>query len=103
MPSVNAVRSPILRVGQLVLGVLLILSAPILAPLPGPAGVFLFAGGMVLVLRNSRWARLKWARLKRRWPRTGHFVDRMMRRQSAMRRHERAKAAVKTTVGAGVN
>lgn len=103
MPSVKVVRSPILRVSQLVLGVLLILSAPMLAPLPGPAGIFLFAGGMVLVLRNSRTARLKWARLKRRWPRTGQFVDRTMRRQSAMRRHERAKAVVKATVGAGTN
>ncbi|RXD07745.1 hypothetical protein EQZ23_05430 [Sphingomonas sp. UV9] len=103
MPAVKAVRSPVLRFGQLVLGVLLILSAPILAPLPGPAGIFLFAGGMVLVLRNSRWARLKWARLKRRWPRTGHFVDRMMRRQSAMRRHERAKAAKSALAATGVN
>lgn len=103
MPSVKAVRSPVLRFGQLVLGVVLILSAPILAPLPGPAGIFLFAGGMVLVLRNSRWARLKWARLKRRWPRTGQFVDRMMRRQSAMRRHERAKAAKSATAATGVN
>jgi len=103
MPSVKAVRSPVLRFGQLVLGIVLILSAPLLAPLPGPAGIFLFAGGMVLVLRNSRWARLKWARLKRRWPRTGHFVDRMMRRQSAMRRHERAKVAKNTTVTTGAN
>ena len=103
MPSVKAVRSPVLRLGQLLLGVLLILSAPLLAPLPGPAGIFLFAGGMVLVLRNSRWARLKWARLKRRWPRTGHLVDRMMRRQSAMRRHERAKASKSAAVTPGVN
>ncbi len=103
MPSVKAVRSPVLRFGQLVLGIVLILSAPLLAPLPGPAGIFLFAGGMVLVLRNSRWARLKWARLKRHWPRTGHFVDRMMRRQSAMRRHERAKAAKNTIVTTGAN
>jgi hypothetical protein len=103
MPPVKAVRSPIFRFGQLVLGILLILSAPLLAPLPGPAGIFLFAGGMVLILRNSRWARLKWARLKRRWPRGGHFVDRMMRRQSAMRRHERAKAAKSVPVTPGVN
>ncbi len=103
MPSVKAARSPVLRLGQLALGVVLILSAPLLAPLPGPAGIFLFAGGMVLVLRNSRWARLKWARLKRRWPRTGHFVDRMMRRQSAMRRHERAKVAKNASVAAGAN
>ncbi len=103
MPSVKAVRSPVLRFGQLVLGMLLIVAAPLLAPLPGPAGIFLFAGGMVMVLRNSRWARLKWARLKRRWPRTGHFVDRMMRRQSAMRRHERAKASKSAAAKAGAN
>ena len=103
MPSVKAVRSPVLRFGQLVLGMLLIVAAPLLAPLPGPAGIFLFAGGMVLVLRNSRWARLKWARLKRRWPRTGHFVDRMMRRQSAMRRHERTKASKSAAAKAGAN
>lgn len=103
MPSVKAVRSPVLHLGQLVLGVLLIIAAPLLAPLPGPAGIFLFAGGMVLILRNSRWARLKWARLKRRWPRTGHFVDRMMRRQSAMRRHERAKASKSAAAKAGAN
>ncbi|MES3056447.1 hypothetical protein O6V14_12475 [Sphingomonas faeni] len=99
----KAVRSPVLRFGQLVLGMLLIVAAPLLAPLPGPAGIFLFAGGMVLVLRNSRWARLKWARLKRRCPRTGHFVDRMMRRQSAMRRHERAKASKSAAAKAGAN
>jgi hypothetical protein len=103
MPVVNAVRSPILRIGQLVLGVLLILSAPILAPLPGPAGIFLFAGGMILVLRNSKGARLKWARLKRRWPRAGHFVDRIMRRQSAMRRHERSKSSKSATAKASAN
>lgn len=33
MPSVKAVRSPVLRFGQLVLGALLIVSAPLLAPL----------------------------------------------------------------------
>ncbi|MEG3160950.1 hypothetical protein U1763_10595 [Sphingomonas sp. LB2R24] len=99
----KAVRSPVLRFGQLLLGMLLIVAAPLLAPLPGPAGIFLFAGGMVLVLRNSRWARLKWARLKRRWPRTGHFVDRMMRRQSAMRRHERAKASKSAAAKAAAN
>ena len=103
MPSVKAVRSPVFRFGQLVLGMLLILGAPLLAPLPGPAGIFVFAGGMVLILRNSRWARLKWARLKRRWPRTGHLVDRMMRRQSAMRRHERAKAVKNAPIATGAN
>ena len=97
MPRVNAARLSIrpsaLRLGQLVIGGMLILAAPLLAPVPGPAGIFLFAGGMVLILRNSRTARRRWARLKRRWPRGGHMVDRVMRRRSALRRHARARAA----------
>ena len=84
---------PFKRYGQLTLGILLILGAGIVAPLPGPGGAFLFAGGMILVLRNSAWARQRWARLKRRFPRVGSFVDRMMRRGSALRRHARDKAA----------
>jgi hypothetical protein len=78
---------------MLVLGVLLILAAPLVGLLPGPGGVFVFAGGLILVLRASRWARLRWARLKRRFPRLGHLADRVMRRPSALRRHVRAKAA----------
>jgi hypothetical protein len=84
---------PALRVAMLVLGVLLILAAPLVGLLPGPGGVFVFAGGLILVLRASRWARLRWARLKRRFPRLGHLADRVMRRPSALRRHARAKAA----------
>lgn len=72
-----------------------------MGPLPGPGGIFLFAGGMILILRNSHRAKLKWARLKRRWPRTGHMVDRVMRRQSALRRHARAKAAATAATKGG--
>ena len=82
-----------MRTGQLIAGGLLIVGAGAAVPLPGPAGIFLFAGGMMLILRNSRRARWRWARLKRRWPRTGSLVDRAMRRPSALRRAERAKAA----------
>lgn len=83
---------PISRILQLALGVLLIVAAAIIGPLPGPGGIFFFAGGMILILRNSRWARLKFARAKRRWPRAGQLVDRAMRRRSALRRHARDKA-----------
>jgi hypothetical protein len=85
-------RHPVWRYGQLTLGILLIIGAGVMAPLPGPGGAFLFAGGLILVLRNSAWARLRWARLKRRFPRIGGFVDRMMRRGSALRRRARDKA-----------
>ena len=82
-------RHPALRILQLVLGVLLLVGAAVMGPLPGPGGIFLFAGGMVLILRNSRLAQVRWARLKRRWPRTGNLVDRAMRRRSALRRRAR--------------
>ena len=82
---------PAMRWFQLTLGVLLILGAGLVAPLPGPGGIFLFAGGMVLILRHSPLARRHFARAKRRWPRTGELVDRTMRRPSALRRHARRR------------
>lgn len=84
-------RHPASRIAQLALGGLLLAGAAVIGPLPGPGGIFLFAGGMVLILRNSRAAQVRWVRLKRRWPRTGHLVDRTMRRRSALRRHARDK------------
>ncbi|NIJ29718.1 hypothetical protein FHT00_001665 [Sphingomonas insulae] len=84
-------RHPVSRALQLVLGGLLILGAAVVGPLPGPGGIFLFAGGLVLILRNSRLAQVKFARAKRRWPRIGGLVDRTMRRRSALRRHARDK------------
>lgn len=79
--------------GQLALGGLLVILAPLASPLPGPGGILLFAGGLILILRNSRSARLRFARLKRRWPRTGGLVDRAMRRPSTLRRRERDRLA----------
>ena len=86
---------PVLRTAMLVLGIVLILAAPVVGVLPGPGGIFVFAGGLILVLRASRWARLRWARLKRRYPRLGHLADRVMRRPSALRRHARDQALLK--------
>ena len=48
------------------------------------------AGGLVLVLQNSHWARVRFARAKRRWPKIGGYADRVLRRASARRRRERA-------------
>jgi hypothetical protein len=82
-----------MRAAQLALGGVLIFCAALAGPLPGPGGIFLFAGGLILLLRNSRRVRLRFARAKRRWPRLGHLLDRTMRRPSALRRHARAKDA----------
>jgi hypothetical protein len=60
--------------------------APVVGLLPGPGGVFVFAAGLVLLLRNSLWARRRFARAKKRWPRRGALADRGLRRGSARRR-----------------
>lgn len=82
-------RHPAVRMFQLASGGLLLLGAAVMGPLPGPGGIFLFAGGMILILRNSRGAQVRWARVKRRWPRSGNMVDRVMRRPSERRRRAR--------------
>ena len=87
------VRHPARRWAELVTGVLLMVTAPLVAPLPGPAGTLFFAGGMILVLRNSARARHWFVRMKRKRPKLGAFLDRAMRRGSAARRRARDKRA----------
>lgn len=84
---------PVVRIALLVTGALLFLVvAPLVSPLPGPAGTLVAAVGIILILRNSRWARHRFVRLKARWPRVGAFIDRILVRASAKRRRERAKS-----------
>lgn len=84
---------PIIRITLLVTGILLFLVvAPLISPLPGPGGTVVAALGIILILRNSRWARRRFVLLKARWPRAGAFIDRVLIRGSAKRRRERAKS-----------
>ncbi|MES2441504.1 MAG: hypothetical protein V4574_01625 [Pseudomonadota bacterium] len=84
-------RSPLIRLVLVVTGALVMLFSPIVGVIPGPGGVFVFAAGLVLVLQNSRWAQGRFARIKRRWPRFGHYADMALRRRSARRRRERIR------------
>ena len=70
---------------------LLILATPLVGVIPGPGGIFVFAAGLVLVLQNSRWARRKFARAKRRYPRFARYSDMALRRRSWRRRQQRDK------------
>ncbi len=83
------------RLCWLALGWALIALAPAVGVLPGPGGIFVFVGGLILLLRNSAWARRRYVTLKRRWPRLGHASDHAMRRPSARRRMEQARAAAR--------
>jgi hypothetical protein len=67
---------------ELVAGAILMIVAPIVGgPLaPGPLGFLGFALGLALVLRNSRWAKKRYVRFKRRWPHWGGWTDWGLRR-----------------------
>lgn len=73
------------------LGVLLLLAAPIVGALPGPGGIFVAAAGLALTLRTSRWARRQYVRFKRWQPEAGRWTDWGLRRRSALRREKLLK------------
>jgi hypothetical protein len=72
--------------GLMALGVLLIIAGLMIAPLPGPGGVFLIAPGAALILKTSMWAKRRYVRFKRWQPKAGRWTDWALRRQSAQRR-----------------
>jgi hypothetical protein len=50
-------RHPALRFALFWTGVVLIILTPFVGAIPGPGGVFVFAGGLALMLQNSHWAK----------------------------------------------
>ena len=63
------------------LGWFLIVLSPIVGAIPGPGGIFVFAAGAVLLIRNSCWAKRRYILLKRRWPKLGRACDKVIRRR----------------------
>ena len=80
------------RLALFILGILLMILTPVVAILPGPGGIFVFAAGLALALRNSDWAKRRYVHFKRWQPRAGAWADWGLRRRSAKRRHELSKA-----------
>lgn len=87
-------RSSTIRICLVALGFILMAVAPAFAVLPAPAGIFVFAGGLILVLRNAGWARRRFAKLKRSHPRLGRYSDMALRRPSFRRREQRLRDAL---------
>lgn len=77
--------------GMFALGVLLIIGGIIIAPIPGPGGVFLIAPGVALILKTSMWAKRRYVRFKRWQPKAGRWADWGLQRRSAKRREELRK------------
>jgi hypothetical protein len=84
-------RIPAVRTGLFVLGIMLVLSSPLLGMVPGPGGVIVFGAGLALVLKYSEWAKRQYVIFKRRHPKKGAWADWGMRRPSARRRERLRK------------
>ena len=89
---------PLVEWGMFFAGVLLIIGGLVIAPLPGPGGIFLIAPGLALVLKTSMWAKRHYVRVKRWQPKAGRWMDWALRRSShqrreALRKEQRRDAA----------
>ena len=87
-PICGGVKAPadsVLRIIYLSLGWLLIVLTPVVGALPGPGGIFVFAAGAALLLKNSNWVKRFYARYSRRYPKQGRLADRVLRRPPAPR------------------
>ena len=98
-PKAGWTSIPLVRYLLVALGFLLLALTPIVGPIPGPGGIFFFAGGMSLILKYTGWAKRLYVRFKRKHPKKGHWADWSLRRASARRRHERAKQEKAAAVG----
>lgn len=65
----------------IVLGWFLMILAPLIGWLPGPGGLILFPLGLALVLKNSRWAKRRYAKVSKRHPEYGEWANWAMRRK----------------------
>lgn len=79
-------RSPPVRTALFMTGLLLLILSPLAGAIPGPGGIFVFAAGLALTLKNSDWAKRQYVRFKQRQPKAGRWMDWGLRRRSAQRR-----------------
>jgi hypothetical protein len=56
------------RIFLMTIGGLLVLMGILIAPLPGPMGLPLSILGLILLLRNSYWAKRQFVKYKKRYP-----------------------------------
>jgi hypothetical protein len=86
------IDQPWVEWGLFAVGVVLIIIGILIAPLPGPGGVFFIAPGAALILKTSMWAKRRYVRFKRWQPKAGRWTDWALQRRSAKRREALRKA-----------
>lgn len=80
----DAARALVARVARwalIALGVMLVLAGIAIAPLPGPGGLPVIVVGLMIVLRNSFWAKRQFVRFQHAYPKTVFPIRRLLRRE----------------------
>jgi hypothetical protein len=70
----------LMRLFLTLIGALIVVAGVLLAPLPGPMGLPVMVIGLMLVLRNSFWARRRFVRLQHAHPRWVFPLRRLLRK-----------------------
>lgn len=83
---------PVVEWAIFIVGVILLILAPIVGALPGPGGIIIAGVGLAMVLKTSHWARRRYVKFKKWQPKAGRWTDWALRRRSARRREELRKA-----------
>jgi hypothetical protein len=71
---------------MIVIGWAFIVSAPLISWLPGPGGLLFFVIGFALILKNSHWAKRKYAKHSKRHPEYGEWLNWALRRKRFRKR-----------------
>ncbi len=66
---------------MLVTGIFLVLISPIIGAIPGPGFIIVFPIGLALILKSSRTAKRLYARFVHKFPRYGHWTNRLLRQR----------------------
>src|SRR4051794_27080614 len=84
--------NPIVEWALFILGVILLLLALVVGPIPGPGGILFAGAGLALILKTSLWAKRHYVKFKRWQPKAGRWTDWALRRESAKRREQIGRA-----------
>ena len=77
-------REVLSRVGRwllIALGLVIIGAGVVISPLPGPGGIPVMVLGLMLVLRNSFWARKQFIKVQKAHPKIVFPIRRLLRRE----------------------
>jgi hypothetical protein len=80
----DAARALVARVARwalIGLGLAIVALGVLIAPLPGPGGLPVIVVGLMVLLRNSFWAKRQFVRFQRAHPRTVFPIRRLLRRE----------------------